>query len=71
MTMDLDELLERFQALHGNVWPGAVLDRFVYLVSRPSTLTDKEEAEYILLRDWIQEMIVAGIAFRQQSLVKH
>jgi len=68
--MDIQEILADFQIRYPSAWPEAVLDRFVYLASR-TYMTDREETEYIIIRDWIQDTINAGIAFRQQSLIEH
>ena len=67
--MNLEMILADLARLHGNDWPWAALDRYIYLevVANRSSLSERQEQEYRLLRSWLRSTIEAGIAFQQQA----
>jgi len=60
------EILMDLKDRYGNDWPLAALRMLFDLVSVPShRRTKAEEEKRCVLRDWVQRMIEAGVAFLQ------
>jgi len=58
---------------HGNDWPKEAFKRLLDLhgLRIIRDLSGDEQTEYRSLRDWLEQIIEAGIAFQQSSYLEH
>jgi len=66
--MTLDELLTKFKnECNSDIWHLVALDRFFYLHDLTAPWRGTEEAEYLLLKQWVENMVAAGVQVEEEQ----
>ena len=69
--MNIHDILHELKQQHGNNWHVAALSRYTILTFRQAIdpADNEQEQERALLLLWLTEILAAGVAFRQESVL--